>query len=56
LNIWHERQAAITPFNDGPESGAEYVLGHIQESIETTKNPLKARTKARVEDILDFEK
>ncbi|WP_158789999.1 P-loop NTPase fold protein [Granulicella sp. L60] len=54
--LWHERQAAITPFNDGPESGAEYVLGHIQESIEATKNPLKARTKNRVEDILDFER
>jgi hypothetical protein len=54
--LWNERRAAITPFNDGPESGAEYVLGHIQESIETTKNPIKARTKERVEDILDFEK
>jgi len=52
--LWHERQAAITPFNEGPDSGADYVLSHIQGAIEQTKNPYKARMKDKGEDILDF--
>jgi len=50
--LWNERAAATTPFNDGPESGADYVLGHIEGAIEQTKNPLKGRV--RTDDILDF--
>ena len=52
--LWQERQAAITPFNEGPDSGADYVLSHIQGAIEQTKNPYKARMKDKGEDILDF--
>ena len=52
--LWQERQAAITPFNEGPDSGADYVLSHIHGAIEQTKNPYKARMKDKGEDILDF--
>lgn len=50
--LWKERAAAITPFNAGPVSGADYVLDHIRGAIEQTKNPAKARPQA--DDILDF--
>jgi len=46
------RNAATTPFNDGPYSGAEYVLNHIGGAIEQTKNPSKGRMQA--DDVLDF--
>ncbi len=52
--LWQEKQAAITPFNEGPDSGADYVLNHIQGAIEQTKNPHKARMKDKGDDILDF--
>jgi hypothetical protein len=47
-----ERAAITTPFNDGPDSGADYVLGHIGGAIEQTKNPSKPRV--REDDMLDF--
>jgi hypothetical protein len=47
-----ERAASVTPFNRGPDSGAEYVLGHIQAAIEQTKNPLAVRVRA--DDVLDI--
>jgi hypothetical protein len=46
-----ERAAATTPFKGGPDSGADYVLGHIRDAIEQTKNPSRGRTRA--DDILD---
>jgi hypothetical protein len=50
--LWNERRAATTPFNDGPDSGADYVLGHIAGAIEQTKNPSKGRP--ATEDLLDL--
>lgn len=50
--LWNERAAATTPFNEGPDSGADYVLGHIRGAIEQTKNPSKGRM--QTDDILDF--
>ena len=37
---------------DGPVSGAEYVLSHIQGAYEQTKNP--SRMRAVQEDVLDL--
>jgi hypothetical protein len=50
--LWNERAAATTPFNDGPDSGADYVLSHIRDTIEHTKNPSRGRV--RKDDILEF--
>jgi hypothetical protein len=50
--LWSERAASTTPFNDGPDSGADYVLGHMHGAIEQMRSPSKAR--AREEDVLDF--
>jgi hypothetical protein len=49
--LWNERAALKTPFNDGPESGADYVLKHILGAIEQAKGSL--RTKEFQPDILD---
>jgi hypothetical protein len=48
----NERLAATTPFKGAPESGADYVLGHIRGAIAQTKNPSTERM--RTDDILDF--
>ena len=50
--LWSERQALITPFNEGPESGADYVLSHIRLALEQTKNA--SRPTEVEEDSLDF--
>lgn len=55
LYLSQERRDAITPFNEGETSGAEYVLAHIQGAIDQTKYPHKVRTRQSVEDMLDFE-
>jgi hypothetical protein len=50
--LWSERDSAKTPFNDGPVSGADYVLSHIHGAYEQTKNP--SRMRAVQEDVLDL--
>jgi hypothetical protein len=50
--LWNERQASVTPFNDGPLSGADYVLTHIRQALEQTKS--LARPTEVAEDPLDF--
>ena len=50
--LWSERAASTTPFNDGPDSGADYALAHIRGAIEQTKNPSRAR--GHEDDVLDF--
>ena len=50
--LWDERQALITPFNEGKVSGADYVLEHIRMALEKTKN--RQIPFATEEDILDF--
>lgn len=49
--LWEQREVARTPFRDGPESGADYVLGHILATIQREKNPI--RVKEFQPDILD---
>jgi len=50
--LWSERQASKTPFNDGPESGAEYVLTHIRQALEQRRSA--AKPNEIEEDPLDF--
>ena len=50
--LWNERQTSITPFNEGPESGADYVLSHVRLALEQTRNAAKPTEVA--EDPLDF--
>lgn len=50
--LWEQRQQAMTPFNEGPESGADYVLAHIMGAIEQTKGSSKSRSSE--EDLLDI--
>jgi hypothetical protein len=47
-----ERQALITPFNEGKVSGADYVLEHVRSALEKTK--YRQRFSAIEDDILDF--
>ncbi|HEY7334448.1 MAG TPA: hypothetical protein VH639_06165 [Bryobacteraceae bacterium] len=48
--LWSERQKAITPFNEGPQSGADYVLKHIGSALELTRH---SHVKPTGDDILD---
>ena len=50
--LWNERATTKTPFNEGPESGADYVLEHIRGALLQAKNPMQA--KAFQSDILDI--
>jgi hypothetical protein len=52
LYLWNERTASTTPFNDGPDSGADYALAHIRGAIEQMRNPARARVLE--DDVLDF--
>jgi hypothetical protein len=36
--LWNERAVAKTPFNAGPDSGADYVLRHIGGALDQIKN------------------
>jgi len=49
--LWAERHKAPTPFNEGPQSGADYVLKHILGALEITRS---SRARPAREDILDF--
>lgn len=49
--LWDERKKVTTPFNEGPQSGADYVLQHILSAIELTRN---SRARPSAQDILDF--
>lgn len=51
--LWSERTTSTTPFNEGPESGADYVLPHIRSAIELRRNPSKVRRTVDA-DVLDF--
>jgi hypothetical protein len=50
--LWSEREAAKTPFNDGPGSGADYVLKHIRQALKQAK--FSSRRAPLEEDVLDF--
>jgi hypothetical protein len=50
--LWSERTKARTPFNEGPDSGADYVLAHIDSAIDQARNSSKARP--ATEDALDL--
>jgi hypothetical protein len=50
--LWKERQALITPFNEGRISGADYVLSHIGSALAKMKN--RQTSNASEGDILDF--
>jgi hypothetical protein len=50
-HLWNERQKATTPFNEGPQSGADYVLHHILGTIQLARN---SRAQPSTQDILDF--
>ena len=50
--LWRERDMAKTPFNAGPDSGADYVLRHIRGALEQTKN--QSRPRATELDPLDL--
>jgi hypothetical protein len=49
--LWTERNKTTTPFNEGPQSGADYVLKHILGALELTRS---SRPRPAPEDILDF--
>ena len=49
--LWNQRSESKTPFNEGPQSGADYVLGHIHSALELTRHP--SRSRGTGEDILD---
>lgn len=49
--LWYERQRSVTPFNEGPQSGADYVLKHIGSALELTRH---SHVKPASEDILDI--
>ena len=49
--LWNERNKGTTPFNEGPQSGANYVLQHILSAIEQIRH-LKSRSTEQ--DILDY--
>jgi len=51
--LWERRQQAVTSFNEGPESGADYVLAHIKGAIEQTKESSESRSYE--EDLLDIQ-
>ncbi len=50
--LWSERKATKTPFSDGPESGADYILNHIHAALRRTK--YSSRTNAAEVDPLDL--
>jgi len=50
--LWTQRNAARNPFNQGPESGADYVLGHVRGALEQTRGQSKSRVIDH--DILDL--
>jgi len=49
--LWNERNKGTTPFNEGPQSGANYVLQHILSAIDQIRH-LKSRSIEQ--DILDY--
>ena len=51
--LWKLRSVSKTPFNDGVESGAGYILEHIRIAIVQTKYPAK-RGITSAEDALDL--
>jgi hypothetical protein len=50
--LWREHETAITPFNKGSHSGADYVLEHMRIATLQARNPSKIRESS--EDILDL--
>ena len=50
--LWAEREAAKTPFNSGPDSGADYILKHVHSALVNEK--YSSKRKPREEDILDL--
>ena len=50
--LWKEHEAAITPFNEGSNSGANYVLDHIRVAAILARNPLRKTNTS--DDILDL--